>query len=142
MNQKQYDDMTTIMQCGRSFAKAMRTAMLNCGLLQAGFNLTVSVEDIICTDGTHLTGSIRLQRLYDDEEKNDHSEDMSQLEYNGERWAVVNDPYAKAGTLPPQICSGKANDSKRVAETGRHEDPVDGLWISSHDDPPVLDGGQ
>ena len=47
MDQKQYDDMATIMQFGRLFATAMRRAMKNCGLLDKGFFLSVSSEDIV-----------------------------------------------------------------------------------------------
>lgn len=142
MNQKQYDDMTSIMQFGRIFSKAMRRAMENCGLLQKGYFLTVSSEEIECDDGTVITGSVRLAKLFDGN-NTDHSEDMEQLEYNGERWVVIYDPYAKTGSVPPEVrIERKADDSKRVAKASGKPYPPDGLWLSSRDDNPDVVGGQ
>ena len=139
MNQKQYDDMTSIMQFGRIFSKAMSRAMEHCGLLQKGFFLTVSSEDIECDDGTHITGSVRLTSL----DGANVAESMTQLEYEGERWIVINDPYAKTGSVPPEIhCERKADDRKGMAKTSDKPYPSDGLWISSRDDNPILDGEQ
>ena len=147
MDQKQYDDMATIMQFGILFATAMRRAMKNCGLLDKGFFLSVSSEDIVSFDGTHITGSVRLNRYFDHENpkmlKEDHSDDMSQIEFDGERWSVIDDPYAKAGTVPPEVraSDGLKDVYKGAGKASAKAYPPDGLWLSSRDDYSFLDGG-
>lgn len=132
MTQKQYDDMTSIMQFGRTFSDMMRKAMENCGLLQKGFFFNVDVCPVECEDGTVIMGAVRLRHRYDIE--SDHEEDMEQLEYNGERWCVINDPYAKTGTVPPEIrAEKKSNDRQGMGKASGKPYPPDNLWISSRD---------
>ena len=141
MTQKQYDDMTTIMQFSRLFASAMRKAMDNCGLTAKGFGLNVDVWDTVCEDGTVLKGAIRLQRGYESP-KIDHSEDMTQLNYLEEGWLVANDPYAKAGSIPPEVHFEKRTVRQGMAEETGKPYPPDGLWVSSRDNPADVGGGQ
>ena len=142
MTQKQYADMTTIMQFGRIFSEQMKKCLVNSGLWEKGFCFCVDAYPTHCSDNVDLSGSVRIFRGYDNPE-NDHSEDMFQLNYDGKGWRVVNDPIAEAGSLPPEVHARERRDfNERIRENPSKPYPLDGMWISSFDDPPVLGGGR
>lgn len=145
MDQKQYEDMHSIAMFSRIFADQMYKCMKNSGLLDKGFHLDVSVTNIEHLDGTSLAASVEIQPWIIDVGKKKYEENaVRQIRLAGEKeWRVRNDPYAKTGSLPPEVrIERKADDSKRVAETSDKPYAPDGLWISSRDDNPDVVGGQ
>ena len=67
---------------------------------------------------------------------------MEQKKYLGKEWEYHADPYAKSySVIEDEDEVGDAYDGEGVAEDSRKHDPLDGVWLSDHDDPPVLDGG-
>lgn len=142
MTQKQYADMTTIMMFGRIFAEQMKKCLVNSGLWDKGFCFVVDSYPTHSHVGD-TSGSVRIFRQYDDDNV-DHSEDMFQLLWDGEKgWRVVHDPIAETGSVPPEVHVTERRDfAKRVGKYSSKPYPVDGMWISCHDDPPVLGGGR
>ena len=146
MTQKQYADMTTIMMFGRIFAEQMKTCLVNSGLWDKGFCLAVDTHPVITQHG-ETSGSVRIFKSYSDENA-DHSDDMYQMYWEkrwdeGKGWMVVHDPIAETGSLPPEVHIKERRDfAERVGKYSSKPYPMDGLWISSHDDPPVLGGGR
>ena len=57
---------------------------------------------------------------------------------------MIDDPYAKAGTLPPEVraSDGLKDVYKGAGKASAKAYPPDGLWLSSRDDCSFLDGGQ
>ena len=143
MTQKQYADMTIIMELSRTFADQMYKAMKNCGLIDKGFKLTVQAGDNLLDTGTVLRCNVALEKEIlkvplDEYQKNY----MFQWRRNDEGWTVCEDPRCKQGDIPPVVRSIKkeAGKSQERKATGT-ETPCDGLWISIYDDYLPMDGG-
>ena len=141
MTQKQYADMTTIMMFGRIFADQMYKCLENSGLLKEGFNLEISVGKHYDLPTGILESDIELCKS-PTEHKDWIKSRMMHMKMKGCEWSVYNDPVAKAGTVPPEVGIKERRDfAERVGKYSSKPYPVDGMWISCHDDPPVLGGG-
>ena len=146
MKQKEYADkyadMVTIMHLCRIFSEQMQRCLKNTGLWNDGFCISVDAYPTHCSDGTELTGAVRLFRGYDNPE-NDHSDDMTQIHLFGKEWHICNDPIAETGTVPAKVSSKVRTDfAERNGKYAAKSDPLDGLWISIRDYPPYVDGGR
>lgn len=143
MDQKQYDAMQIITQCSRAFADQMEKCMKNAGLIEKGFHLKV----LIAPSASKLVGTyseVELSEYISDVGEEQYKATcMEQFKLGDGDWSVRYDPKAKAGTVPENYGSKPTgNDSKGMAAVSEHPYPMDGFWISSRDDDPVLDGGQ
>lgn len=141
MTQKQYEDMASIMQFSRLFADAMRKAMENCGLSK-DYYLEINVHNVEYEhrNATELTNSVCLAS---EEDGRYNGNSMCQMRIGEERWMVVNDPVVRAGNLPPEVhCRKKESGVQGTDEARTKPYPPDGFWISSHDYPAYVGGGQ
>ena len=142
MTDKQYADMATITMFGRIFADQMRKCLVNSGLWDKGFGISVDAFRTKCSDGFEVTGAVRLIRGYDNDE-NDHDDDMEQIQYFGERWAVCRDPKAETGSIPPEVHIKKQRDvGERTGKVETKPLPPDGLWVGADYNYPHVGGGR
>ena len=143
MNQQQYEDMKTIMRLSREFADTAYNLMVRSGLIEQDYELEVKVYNFKHFDGEISTRHIELSPNISRNIEMWRKYRMDQCRYLGKEWEIRDDPYAKKYVaIQDDECEEKANDSEGMAEvTGKH-DPLDGVWFSNYDDPPVLDGGQ
>ena len=142
MNQKQYEAMQTITQCSRIFADSMYRAMENAGLFDQGYQLSVRVENF--KDTFTIKSRVELENnnlgIGTELWKKNRMGQTNWLELG---WMVDDDPIAKEGTVPTMVGQKTAEDDRKaVGEKAVHPYPPDGLWLSSRDDTPVLDGGK
>ena len=142
MNQNQFEAMQTIMQCSRVFCDSMYRAMENAGLFDQGYQLGIKVEKF--ADSCTIKSMIELENnnlgIGTDIWKKNR---MAQTNWAEWGWRVDDDPVAKEGTVPTMVGQKTAEDDRKaVGEKAVHPYPPDGLWLSSRDDSPVLDGGQ
>ena len=144
MNQKQYADMATIMQYARAFANNVRNCMKNHDLMDQGYEFSIRImngrnaEDETFDDFMIVELEKSCLKVDWDEYK---KSSMTQTNINGEGWRVSNDPVAKKGDLPTEVCYKKVADIGRGAEVASKPYPLDGLWISAYDYPSDVDGG-
>ena len=150
MDQKQYIDITSLMEISRGYAEIIHQCMDNHGLLKDGFEFTVRItnKQYLNTSDDYL-----LVEIEKSISKTDHDEykatSFVQAKCGGE-WRICNDPVAEEGSVPPVVADILRKQSeirqefrgKAMAEGTSKPYPMDGMWISSHDDPPVLGGGR
>jgi len=146
MNAEQYEKATVIMELCRIFAEQMHKCMNNAGLLKDGYTLQIhtGLHDKY-TDGSVMTSRIVMEKccLVTNEDEWERSMFM-QLKFSGKEWMIDADPIAKTGSVPKGIGVSERirTVSEGMAEVPSKPYPVDGLWIGSVDNDPVLDGGQ
>ena len=146
MNQKQYSDMTTIMQFCRIFSDQMYKCLKHTGLLEQGYRIQLDIGDNKVSDDCTFNCSAELSKSvteYGLEEFNKTV--MDQFRKNGEEWRVYADPLQEQGSIPAMVVEvgnkAKGTDMGRTAEAGTKPYPPDGLWISNRDFDCVVDGG-
>lgn len=145
MNQKQYETMTTIMGFGRVFAEQIHKCMENAGLLDQGFEFSISIDN-----GNYLTHgadylTVELEKCITRVDRDDYNATrMSQTKTGRKGWVVLYDPIAEMCDVPPVVEPRKAEEdvSKGTGETGSKPYPPFDMWISACDDPLNVDGGQ
>ena len=146
MNKEQYEKATVIMELCRIFAEQMHKCMNNAGLLKDGYTLRIDtgLHDKY-TDGAIMTSRIVMEKccLVTNEDEWERSMFM-QLKFSGKEWTIDADPIAEIGSIPQSIGVSERirTVSEGMAEVPSKPYPVDGLWIGSADNDPVLDGGQ
>ena len=146
MTQKQYADMTTIMQFGRIFADQIRICMKHAGLLDQGFHFSIRVEKGYGSDETFQR--VELEKSLNDVSHEEWEESaMEQFGYGeGREWSVYADPKAEMGSLPTEVCIRQRTRFRSGAEKAEKAAgkplPPDGLWISSYDYDPPVGGGR
>ena len=145
MDQKQYEDMRTIMQFGRLFADAMSRAMKHSGLLEKDYELTIEVKRTELSGMEEHNCIISEVQLKQNVLRNDKYQDSQMTDYKFEKegWLVINDPVVKSGIVPPEVRTRET--AARIYQTGKAEEKPaapDGLWISRYDDPYPVDGGE
>lgn len=143
MTQDQYEKMATIMQCGRIFAEQIHKCMENSGLLDQGYSFDVRMTNGCCLEDGADTYKVELTKdicTIPIEEYKKTS--MEQYKFGRKGWTIYLDPVAKKGTVPPEVRVAKADDSKGRAKAATKPYPPDGLWLSSRDDYPYVDGGK
>lgn len=158
MTQAEYADMVDVMQFSRGVCEMLYTSLKNRGLIEKGFRLNLYIGDFKHDDVVTETSRIELETdiLEDDELWNRTR--MYQSNITGLRedswsgivgkpvkgWVVDHDPMAETGTVPPVVKRRKASQDVRKGagkDPGKH-DPLDGMWLSVHDDPADVAGGE
>jgi hypothetical protein len=143
MNQKQYEDMRTIMQFGRLFADAMRRAMINSGLLEQDYEMVVHIKnyEIDAHPGSNLVGEVALKK-YPARNEDWYETSLVDFKFEKEGWMVNHDIVVKPGSLPPDVrIAEKAGRVYQSREEGTKPFAPDGLWLSSRDNCDPVDGG-
>lgn len=146
MTQKQYADMTTIMQFCRIFSDQMLKCLEGTGLLEQGFYIDLGVNRAYDLETGILACDITLSKHINEDSSN--VEDwratrMHQMRMRNGEWKVYDDPEAKAGSLPPEI---RIRHERVVTEGTRKAAskpyPSDGFWVGSDYGSTDVDGGQ
>jgi hypothetical protein len=145
MEQKQYADMTTIMQFCRIFSDQMYRCLDHAGLIKQGYVLRIFVGDDFF-DNKKETATIHLDQSINKVGYDNWLKDcMIQVKQDEKGWRVCHDPKAEAGNVPPVIVEverkAKATDMGRKTEGADKPLPPDGLWISNRDYDCPVDGG-
>lgn len=146
MKDKQYADMTTIMQFGRIFADQILLCMKHAGLLEPGFIFRLSVEKGY--EGFEAFQRVELAKNFAEVPADEWEESaMAQFGYGeGREWSVYHDPKAEAGSLPTEVYFKQRSEFRSRAEASRKAAdkplPPDGLWISRYDYDDPVGGGR
>ncbi len=137
MNKQQYEAAHRIMGFCRVFIDQMNACLKNSGLKDLGYELCLDLMGATLSDGSRLNGSIYLQRFDNGKITTDW---LSQRNIEGKGWVIGVDYFAETGSLP-ENARWPVNRDDRTGEPKAASKPYppDGLWISSYDDPPVLD---
>ena len=140
MTDKQYADMTTIMQLGRIFADQVQRCMEHAGLLKQGFIFSIRIETNP-GDPSRILNNVNLEKSIVDVPKEEFLENaMEQYKFT-ENWEVYHDPRREKGTLPSEIgYKERKHLVERAGENRSKPYPPDGLWIGSCGDYSALDG--
>lgn len=146
MKDKQYADMTTIMQFGRIFADQILLCMKHAGLLEQGFHFSIRVEKGYGNDEAFQR--VELEKSLNEVSHEEWQESaMAQFGYGeGREWSVYHDPKAEAGSLPTEVYFKQRSEFRSRAEASRKAAdkplPPDGLWISRYDYDDPVGGGR
>ena len=134
MTDRQYADMTTIMQFCRIFADQMDTCLKHSGLYDKGFSLSLHVGNKVpYEEGVLKTNKIELSESITDVGYAQYaSTEMMQMNIADKGWIVYDDPRNETGSLPNEVCFKARRDfRKAMAEETEHPYPPDGLWIGA-----------
>ena len=143
MNQQQYEDMKEIMRLAREFSDKAYELMDKAGLLEQDYELELRVYQFKHEDGDVTTNRIELEPNISRNMEMYRKYRMEQVKYLGQEWTIHADPYAeKYVAIRDEDESSETDDSEGMAEDPGKPYPVDGLWISDFEHPPILDGGQ
>lgn len=158
MTQAEYADMVEVMQFSRGVCEMLYTSLKNRGLIEKGFRLNLFIGDFKDDDTVVKTSCIELEtdileddelwdktRMYQSNLCETHREGWFGIDRSTKKgWVVDHDPLAETGTVPPVVKRKKASQDVRKGtgkDPGQH-DPLDGMWLSVHDDPADVAGGE
>jgi hypothetical protein len=130
MTGKTYYDIHTIMGFSRIFADQMYKAMKNCGLLDAGYGLSIKIGHYGGEDVTEMV--VMEQDILKIGGKQWDETLIDQKKLKDEGWRVFSDPLCRGGAIPPVVSvekTGRRAEERR--ETAGKPYPPDGLWISA-----------
>ena len=143
MTQDQYEKMATIMQCGRIFAEQIQKCMENSGLMEQKYEFSLRITNgCYMEDGADVIKVELDKNICHTDEEEYKKTSMEQYKFGRKGWMIYLDPVAKKGTVPPEVRISKADDSQGRAKAATKPYPPDGLWLSSRDDYPYVDGGK
>ena len=145
MNQKQYADMTTIMQICRIFAEQMYKCLDHSGLNGKGFRLDVRIDPHETERGEQLNATVDLEeRICEVGAEQWQKTCMAQAWFEERGWVVWRDPKGEIGDAPTDVLLQQRTEmlDRRVAEDSRKPYPPDGLWIGADYHHSDVGGGQ
>ena len=141
MEQHQYREMSEIMMDCMSFMNDVQKRMMDNGLFQNGYNILFFVGPVSESDDSFC----RVTLAQFDGMVTEQQRIKNMMEYWKDsewKWRVQNDPVAEKGPVQPTAESSGADVQTGKREDPGKSDPLDGLWISSSDNDPSMDGGQ
>lgn len=129
---EQYEALKVLSQCAENFVDHIEKVFKRTGLDNVdGCRLDM------CFDPKYETIGRKVEfGLYSEAEKCGYFEILREV--NSDEWKLDS-----SSTEEFKILFGDEDFRKRIREIAdtEHPLPADGLWISTHDDPPYVDGG-
>ena len=130
---EQYEALKVLSQCAENFADHVYKVFKRVGLDEIeGCRFSMEVDPQFTT----ITRQVEFSRL-NDSDKCGHFNFTKGVKDH--EWRLSDTSSAEF-----EILFGSEDFRKRISEIANSEHPLpaDGLWISTHDDPPYVDGGQ